>query len=99
VEQEPGNNQLEDGQVDSLAGEILRYLREHPNASDNAEGIAKWWIKRQRLEETLEQVQAALDRLVARSLVEPHASPVGGTRYVLRPGARARQGRPADGGE
>lgn len=74
----------EQSQVDRLAGEILRYLREHPHASDNAEGIAKWWIKRQRLEETLEQVQRALDRLVARSLVEPHPGAGGGTRYMFR---------------
>jgi hypothetical protein len=78
------DQESEQSQVDRLAGEILRYLREHPHASDNAEGIAKWWIKRQRLEETLERVQQALDRLVARSLVEPHPSAGGGIRYALR---------------
>jgi Fe2+ or Zn2+ uptake regulation protein len=74
----------QDKQVDRLAAEILRYLRGHPHASDSVEGIAQWWIKRQRLEETLDQVQQALDRLVARSLVQSHTSAAGGTRYSLR---------------
>jgi hypothetical protein len=74
-----------DRQVDRLANEILRYLREHPQASDNVEGIAKWWIKRQRLEEALHQVQEALDRLVSRSQVEALPTAAGGTRYALRP--------------
>jgi Fe2+ or Zn2+ uptake regulation protein len=79
-------------QVDRLANEILRYLREHPQASDNAEGIAKWWIKRQRLEEALHQVQEALDRLVAHSLVDALPSGGGGTRYALRSGPDGTHG-------
>lgn len=70
--------------VERLAGEILRYLSTHREAADTAEGIARWWIKRQRLEDTVARVQVALDRLVERSLVEPHASAAGGTRYQLR---------------
>jgi len=68
-----------------LAGEILRYLQAHRHASDTTEGIATWWVKRQRLEDSRSRVQSALDHLVACSLVEPHVTPGGSTLYQLRP--------------
>lgn len=71
--------------VDRLAGEILRYLQTHRGASDTTEGIAKWWIKRQRLEDARSQVQSALDQLVAQSLVERQMTPAGSTLYLMRP--------------
>lgn len=70
--------------MDALAGEILRYLQTHQTASDTAEGIVRWWIKRQRLEDTLVRVQAALDRLVADAVVVPRLTPAGRTLYLLR---------------
>lgn len=69
--------------VDALAREILRYLHTHRSASDTSEGIARWWVKRQRLEDTLTRVQSALDLLVAQSLVEPRPAPGGGILYLL----------------
>lgn len=74
----------EDEEIESLAGEILRYLRAHRRAADTPEGIAHWWIKRQRLEDTLVLVESALARLVARSLVEPRLTAAGQTLYLLR---------------
>lgn len=70
--------------VERLAGEVLRYLQRHPNAADTVEGIAQWWIARQRLVETRAQVRAALDRLVARHLVEAADAANGRPRYRLR---------------
>lgn len=70
--------------VDALAAEILRYLHAHRSAADTSEGIARWWIKRQRLEDTLVRVESALDRLVADSLVEPRQTSTGQTLYLLR---------------
>lgn len=69
--------------VDRLAGEILRYLRHHSSASDTAEGITQWWIKRQRLEDTLIWVQSALDRLVAESRLETRTTLDGRLLYLL----------------
>mgnify|MGYP001432792198 CR=1 FL=1 len=53
-----------------LSGEILRYLRAHPQAADTVDGIVEWWLPRQRHAEAVERVQQALDELVARCLVE-----------------------------
>jgi hypothetical protein len=73
--------------ADALAGEILRYLRGHRAASDTVEGIARWWIKRQRLEDTLERVQSALDLLVADARLVTRESPSGRVLYRLPPDA------------
>lgn len=52
-----------------LSGEILDYLLEHPNAVDTPEGIALWWLQRQRYEATLKNVRCALDELERRRLL------------------------------
>ncbi len=47
----------------------MRYLQEHPNAADSIEGIARWWVQRQRYADALEAVQLALDYLVAANIL------------------------------
>lgn len=61
-----------------LSGEILGYLRVHPQAADTVAGIVEWWLPRHLHAEAVEQVQAALDELVAQGWVEKIAL-VGGT--------------------
>jgi hypothetical protein len=51
-------------QIVVIAKMIERYVREHPRAADTAEGIGRWWLTRQRYEESLELVQSAIDFLV-----------------------------------
>ncbi|MGD2021473.1 MAG: hypothetical protein PVJ47_10485, partial [Thiohalocapsa sp.] len=77
--------------VAAVADEILRYLRSHVSASDTAEGIAQWWLRRQRLEDSLVLVEAALERLVEAALVERRKGPAGAVRYLVPHGARAGQ--------
>ncbi|MGR8932251.1 MAG: hypothetical protein ACU836_16605 [Gammaproteobacteria bacterium] len=55
--------------VRRIADEILNYLEDHPNAADTAEGIAKWWLSRQRFEESAALVQQALNYLVSDARV------------------------------
>lgn len=53
-----------------LADEIRDYLAAHPNAADSAEGIARWWLTRQRPSATLAGVVAALEYLERLGLIE-----------------------------
>ncbi len=53
-----------------LTGEILAYLSEHPDAADTPEGIAVWWMKRQRYEASVNLVTLALDELERRGSVD-----------------------------
>jgi hypothetical protein len=99
--------------VESLAREILRYLETHGEAADTVDGIARWWIKRQRLEETRWRVQRALDYLVGEARVQFKVSPAGQTLYMLAgdgagatrqssgggPGEAAADPRPSEPGD
>jgi hypothetical protein len=49
--------------------EILRYLMKHPEAKDTIEGIAKWWIERERRQPTLKEVERALSFLLSKDLI------------------------------
>lgn len=52
-----------------IAGPILHYLREHPDAADTADGIRQWWLPRQGVTRSVDDVEAALDDLVERGIV------------------------------
>ena len=74
--QAKGNRSWSSGmtaEIDSLmdlAGEILDYLSEHPDAADTPEGIALWWIKRRRYEASVRLVSLALDDLERRGSLD-----------------------------
>lgn len=76
-----------DADAQALAAEILSYLESHEVAADTVEGIAHWWIKRQRIEETTARVQRALDLLVSEARLQSRLTPSGCTLYML-PGER-----------
>ena len=54
---------------------VLDYLRAHPNAGDTLEGIAGWWMARQRVEIAVQVVARALTRLLQRGLIEASGPP------------------------
>lgn len=43
---------------------ILRYLAENPGCMDTLEGIARFWVLRQRIENDLQNVEQAMHELV-----------------------------------
>lgn len=53
-----------------MQGAILAYLDEHPRAMDTLEGIAEWWVMRQRIRTDLALLQTLLDRLVTEGVLE-----------------------------
>lgn len=52
-----------------LARRVLAYLRCHPNAEETLEGITQWWLLKQRIQESVKQVDAALNLLVMQKHV------------------------------
>lgn len=50
-------------EIESTAGAIKRYLLSRPNASETVDGVAKWWLLKQRYIDSIEKVQQALDML------------------------------------
>ncbi len=49
--------------VDSIAEEIMAYLRERPMASDSLDGITHWWLVQQAITKNMELVEQALEQL------------------------------------
>ena len=52
--------------LDAIAAAILGHLETHPLAADSASGVAQWWLGPGHAKATLEQVEQALELLVAR---------------------------------
>ena len=50
--------------------DILKYIQKYPQAKHSAEGIAKYWIFQQRLEEKLDTVLAAIRYVVKSGFLE-----------------------------
>lgn len=67
----------EDGARENVAQALLRYLQTHPDAADTLEGVVKWWLPRQRYLDAMERVEAALELLVQREMVEKFPGPSG----------------------
>lgn len=67
-------------EIAEIAREIERYLDAHPNAADSVEGILRWWLTRQRYEQSAEHVTRALEHLVSAGVVRLYRTP--GDRWV-----------------
>ena len=63
----------------ALMGQILQYLTDHQEAKDTVEGILTWWLPSHPIQWEQEQVQEALDTLVAKGWL---------VKRMLRPSKR-----------
>lgn len=62
-------NSIGSTNVSNVASEIVRYLENRPNAAETVDGIAMWWLARQRFEDSKETVQLALEYLVNQGML------------------------------
>jgi type II secretory pathway component PulJ len=53
-----------------LAKAILDYLADHPDAQDTAEGIASFWVMRQKVKDEVNDVAKVLRRLTRNGRLE-----------------------------
>ena len=67
--------------VNTIAEEIARYLREHPDAADSFEGIRQWWLPRVRFQEATADIEGALEELLERGIVVRQVMPDGKILY------------------
>jgi hypothetical protein len=74
--------------IDQVAAAVLDHLSAFPNASDTAEGIARFWMPRPLAGAPPEIVRATLDRLVAQGALV--AIPVAGGAVRFAAPARTR---------
>ncbi|MCI0694749.1 winged helix DNA-binding protein [candidate division KSB1 bacterium] len=69
---------------EKLAEAILKYLAEHPQASDTLEGIAEWWIMRQQIRVEATSVAKVLRQLTESGLLEEIGKGKNPRRYRLK---------------
>jgi hypothetical protein len=67
---------------------ILEYLAEHPRAMDTLEGIAAWWLMRERVRAEVTMLTRVVRSLVAEGLLEE-----------VGPGPNVRYRRASESGE
>ena len=51
---------------------ILDYLKRNPDAEDTVDGIFRWWLPSQHIEQNKDNVHEALADLVTKNLVLKH---------------------------
>jgi hypothetical protein len=66
-----------------LARQILRYLREHPEAQDTVEGIMVWWVSERAIKDWLPHVRKSLAALLTRGYLEKRTAADGRVFYRL----------------
>lgn len=71
----PNEVNTHEREIADIAREIERYLDAHPNAADSVEGILRWWLTRQRYEQSAEHVKRALEHLVSAGVVRLYRTP------------------------
>lgn len=68
-------------QISQIVQEIERYWEHNPEAADTLDSIVRWWLSRQRIEESVHLVARALLELTQRGWVEVHTTPDGRRVY------------------
>lgn len=68
---------------ETMEKQILQYLQSHQQAGDTLEGIARWWLLRQQINESVVLVKQTLEHLKAKGTVSERYLPDGGTLYYF----------------
>ncbi|QQP98128.1 hypothetical protein [Lysobacter enzymogenes] len=82
----------DDREVESA---VLAYLDRHPGASDTLDGIAQWWLPRQRYVTARARIHGVLSRLVADGVLQLRQLPDGTALYALDAARRRAPRSPA----
>jgi hypothetical protein len=64
----------------NLVQKLARYLRDHPQACDTPQGIARWWLGPDAVYDTA-SLEAALHALERHALIQPLRAADGRVRY------------------
>ncbi len=74
----------------AIADRIVSYLATHQHSADTLEGIVKWWLLRQRLEEETAKVQRAVDKLCEDGVLKGISVQGGSTVYMMNGDSQER---------
>ena len=77
--------QVEHTPEPETAREVLEYFLSHPAAADSLEGIARWRIMQQRIENVVQETAYAVQWLLSKGLLVESAVSRSGRIYRLNP--------------
>ena len=77
----------------SIRRAILAYLARNPEAADTVDGIAEWWLWKQRIVDVKSDVQKVLDKLAREGLLLARRAGDGKVHYRANP-QHALKGKP-----
>jgi hypothetical protein len=63
---------------------VMDYLQKNLEAGDTLEGIANWWLERERIEQVVDEVAAVLEELVKKGNIQVVRTPGGVSVYKIR---------------
>ncbi len=69
--------------------QILKYLKKHSAAGNTLEEIARWWLMRHQVRESVDAVREALTQLKAKKLIVERVGVDGRVLYFSHTGVRA----------
>jgi hypothetical protein len=72
-----------DCHIYDIAAAIMRHMYENPQAKHNAEGIARYWLFQQKIEEQVDYVMAALHFLTRQGMLLEIQNADGSEYYKL----------------
>ena len=55
---------------EDISKKILDHLLKNPDAGDTLEGISRWWVQSEYIEQSVDEVAAVLERLTKEGLVK-----------------------------
>lgn len=70
------------GRILMIEDLIASYIATHPQAADTVDGVRDWWVALDLPGATRDEVQAAIDQLVARGTLAKSALPEGTLFYA-----------------
>ncbi len=61
--------QFSDLEIQTVARDILDYLRAKPQQKDTLKGLCEWWLMEERLDDTIDLVTEALGFLLSQKML------------------------------
>jgi Fe2+ or Zn2+ uptake regulation protein len=55
---------------EEISEQILKYLQRNPDSGDTLEGIAKFWLGFERIDQSVDEARNALEDLVKKGLIK-----------------------------
>ncbi len=68
---------------EEVARIILNYLSKNPDAGDTLEGISRWWLNREKIDVTVDEIAGVLEALIKEGLIEKQTMPGDNANYKV----------------